>query len=67
MMAEVGWAKYPMINRIEYINQSIPITFLYGADSWIDHKPGQITKEHRNQSYVNVEVYLKTLFFCLKY
>ena len=33
------YAKYPMVKRIDSI-ENIPIYFIYGADSWIESKPG---------------------------
>ena len=70
MMASFGWAKDPMVNRIEQMDKTIPITFLYGAQSWIDNRPGQLIKKLRDQSFVNVEVCFlssTTLFLSLFY
>jgi abhydrolase domain-containing protein 4 len=35
-----GYAKNPMIRRIEKVKFSIPIWFIYGSRSWIDSSPG---------------------------
>lgn len=56
MMAGIGWAKYPMVNRIDKLNKDIPITLLYGSLSWIDHSAGQLIKEKRSDSYVQIQV-----------
>jgi hypothetical protein len=52
-----GFAKNPMIKRVEKIHSKIPIWFIYGSRSWIDPTPGFSTKYMRNQfSYVSVKV-----------
>lgn len=56
MMAGFGWAKNPMIQRIDKIHQNIPITILYGSRSWVDESAGAIVKEKRTDSYVQVQV-----------
>lgn len=50
------WAKNPMGERLkEGIKEDIPITFLYGAISWMDNKYGQIIKDSRPNSYTHIE------------
>ena len=61
MMANYGWAKYPMIHRLPALRKDVPITFIYGARSWIDRKPGDCIKELRENSVVDVHVILKKL------
>lgn len=56
MMASFGWAKFPMLHRIPALKSSIPITFIYGARSWIDRFPGQTIKEMRNGSSVDIHI-----------
>ena len=51
MMKSFGWAKYPMLHRISALRSDVPITFIYGARSWIDRQPGQIIKEMRTNSH----------------
>ncbi|VDP20788.1 unnamed protein product [Soboliphyme baturini] len=52
-----GWAKRPMISRIEKIREDIPLTFIYGSRSWVDCGPGYTTKyQLRPYSYVRVEI-----------
>jgi len=31
-----GWAKLPLVNRLHQISEDIPITAIYGADTWMD-------------------------------
>jgi len=56
MLESFGWAKYPMLPRILALPADVPITFIYGANSWIDSKPGKIIKETRGNSLVEVHV-----------
>ncbi|KAM4809145.1 (Lyso)-N-acylphosphatidylethanolamine lipase [Rhinophrynus dorsalis] len=52
MMEKFGWAKRPMVSRINLIPKDIPITFIYGAESWIDSRAGEMVKQERPSSYV---------------
>ncbi|XP_069675695.1 (Lyso)-N-acylphosphatidylethanolamine lipase isoform X3 [Periplaneta americana] len=56
MMASFGWAKHPMINRIDALRNDIPITLLYGSRSWVDNASGELIREQRRSSYVNIQV-----------
>lgn len=56
MMHDFGWARNPMISRIQQMKSTVPITFLYGEGSWVDNTPGDTIKHLRNQSYVKVNV-----------
>jgi len=42
--SQMGWARYPMINRVTELHQDIDLTFIYGSRSWIDRQPGFQTK-----------------------
>ncbi|KAL1513602.1 hypothetical protein ABEB36_002993 [Hypothenemus hampei] len=53
----VGSCKNPMVNRYDTIHTSIPITVIYGENSWIEKLSGVILKEKRqNVSYVNIDI-----------
>ncbi|XP_023244384.1 1-acylglycerol-3-phosphate O-acyltransferase ABHD5-like isoform X3 [Centruroides sculpturatus] len=56
MTGEFGWAKQPMISRIDSLRPDVPITFIYGSKSWIDKQTGILIKNSRLDSYVNVQV-----------
>jgi len=57
LMESFGWAKNPMGLRIPELDQKIPLTFLYGSDSWVDHYPADEVKELRGVgSYCDVHV-----------
>ena len=57
MSEQHGFAKNPMIQRMNKISFDIPIWFIYGSRSWIDSSPGFATKHIRNHSaYVSVRV-----------
>ncbi|KAE8633668.1 hypothetical protein XENTR_v10002006 [Xenopus tropicalis] len=52
MMERFGWAKRPMMSRINQIPKDLPITFIYGAETWIDRSTGERVKEERSDSFV---------------
>ena len=55
MQIPIGWAKRPMMERIGTdLSPSIPLTFIYGARSWMDSSTGERVKELRPHSYVCV-------------
>lgn len=56
MTAGFGWAKNPMVKRIEKLDKNIPITLLYGARSWVDNSAGEIIKDKRADSYVQLQI-----------
>lgn len=56
MMSGFGWAKHPMVNRIDKMHKDVPITLLYGSRSWVDNSAGEIIKEKRIDSFVNLQV-----------
>lgn len=53
MMVGLGWAKNPMLPRMNNLRADIPITLLYGSRSWIDQNSWSLLKETR--SSVNVQ------------
>ncbi|MPC11441.1 Protein ABHD4 [Portunus trituberculatus] len=55
-MAGFGWAKYPMIQRMDSLRKGLPITLIYGARSWVDHDPGFQIKYMRKDTFVDVKV-----------
>lgn len=42
---KLGWAKKPMFDRLPNLHPSIPVTLLYGANSWMDRQAGERLKE----------------------
>ncbi|XP_043920878.1 1-acylglycerol-3-phosphate O-acyltransferase ABHD5 [Protopterus annectens] len=52
MTIPYGWAKRPMLQRIEHLDPNIPITVIYGARSCIDGNSGNAIKMLRPGSYV---------------
>ncbi|KAF7281538.1 hypothetical protein GWI33_004573 [Rhynchophorus ferrugineus] len=53
-MKGFGWAKNPMVRRLDKLYDDIPITVIYGEYSWIDKGPGKLLQEKKK--YVNVEI-----------
>jgi hypothetical protein len=58
MAVTFGWAKHPMVHRIDTLQKHIPITILYGSRSWVESASGKFLREKRPDSYVNLQVYL---------
>lgn len=56
MMQGFGWAKNPMVRRIDRMSEDIPITLIYGSRSWVDNSAGDTFVKKRINSYVNVQV-----------
>lgn len=52
MMESFGWARRPMLERIHLIRKDVPITMIYGANTWIDTSTGKKVKLQRPDSYV---------------
>nr|XP_014339676.1 PREDICTED: abhydrolase domain-containing protein 4-like [Latimeria chalumnae] len=48
----LGWAKRPMLGRIHLIRKDLPITLIYGADSWIDISTGERVKNLLPDSHI---------------
>ncbi|XP_040165965.1 (Lyso)-N-acylphosphatidylethanolamine lipase-like [Anopheles arabiensis] len=51
-----GWPINPMLKRIDQIDPTIPMTFIYGSESWIDFEAGEVTKQKRAGSFVQVKI-----------
>lgn len=56
MMAGFGWAKNPMIRRINEVRDDVPITLLYGSRSWVDSAAGDLIQKVRPNSFVQSHV-----------
>ncbi|XP_076449748.1 (Lyso)-N-acylphosphatidylethanolamine lipase-like [Babylonia areolata] len=56
MTWNLAWAKDPMIHRLHTLDPDIPITFLYGARSWVSRATGWKVKSSRDNSYVDVQI-----------
>ncbi|KAM3960318.1 pummelig isoform 2-T2 [Aphomia sociella] len=56
LMNGFGWAKNPMVKRLDKLDPNLPISVLYGSRSWVDNTTGQVLSEHRqcNKTYVQV-------------
>ena len=57
MMQGFGWAKNPIVKRMDKLDPEIPITLIYGSRSWVDNSAGETIKKSRASSYVNVQVF----------
>jgi len=45
-----------MIKRIQHLDKRVPITLIYGQNTWMDKSIGQKIKSERENSFVQVEV-----------
>ncbi|XP_070822820.1 1-acylglycerol-3-phosphate O-acyltransferase ABHD5 isoform X1 [Chaetodon trifascialis] len=54
MTIPYGWAKRPMLQRMEQLEPEIPITIIYGSRSSIDSNSGSTIKEMRPRSHVEI-------------
>lgn len=55
MTVPYGWAKRPMLQRIDRVHPDIPITVVYGSRSSIDGNSGHTVKQLRPYSHVQIE------------
>ena len=56
MTLPIGWAKHPMIRRVNDLQLDIPVSMLYGSRSWIDSSVGWQVKFQRDDAYVDIQV-----------
>ncbi|XP_041798091.1 1-acylglycerol-3-phosphate O-acyltransferase ABHD5 isoform X2 [Chelmon rostratus] len=54
MTIPYGWAKRPMLQRMDQLPPEIPITIIYGSRSSIDSNSGSAIKEMRPHSHVEI-------------
>ncbi|XP_044064133.1 1-acylglycerol-3-phosphate O-acyltransferase ABHD5 isoform X1 [Siniperca chuatsi] len=54
MTVPYGWAKRPMLQRMDQLQPEIPITIIYGSRSSIDSNSGSTIKEMRPHSHVEI-------------
>lgn len=56
-----------MIKRIQYLDKRVPITFIYGQNTWMDQSIGEMVKKERLNSFVHIEViYFEYYYFTQK-
>jgi hypothetical protein len=56
MCAEFKYARNPMIQRVHEIREDISITMIFGGRSWVDNSMGDVIKNIRLNSYVDVKI-----------
>ncbi|KAG9329937.1 hypothetical protein JZ751_028508 [Albula glossodonta] len=49
MSESLGWAKRPMLQRVEQLSSSLQVTLLYGGQSWVDSSTGDQVEQLRPQ------------------
>lgn len=49
-----GWAKRPMLRRMDQLHAAVPITIIYGSRSSIDSNSGSVIKHTRPNSHVEI-------------
>ena len=50
----MGWARRPMLERLDALNPEIAISIIYGTRSWFDNSTGEKIYAMRPDSYVDV-------------
>jgi len=50
------WPLHPIGERMKGLNDDVPVSFLYGANTWMNKEQGSITKEYRKNCYTNVKI-----------
>ena len=54
MQIPFGWARRPMLERLDHLDSNISMTFIYGTRSWMDNSTGEKVYSMRPDSYVDV-------------
>lgn len=54
MAMTMGWAKRPMLQRVDQLPPSMPVTMLYGARSWVDSSSGNQVAQIRGPEHTRV-------------
>ncbi|KAM9322384.1 (Lyso)-N-acylphosphatidylethanolamine lipase isoform 2-T2 [Pholidichthys leucotaenia] len=54
MAESLGWAKRPMLQRVHQLPPSMPVTMVYGAQSWVDSSSGDSVVQIRTQANTRV-------------
>lgn len=54
-----------MIKRIQYLDKRVPITFIYGQNTWMDQSIGKKIKSERQNSFVRIEVNMFNYYYYL--
>ncbi|KAM6948409.1 (Lyso)-N-acylphosphatidylethanolamine lipase [Aplochiton taeniatus] len=54
LSAGLGWAKRPMLARVNQLPPSMPVTMLYGARSWVDSSSGDQVAQIRGPEHTKV-------------
>lgn len=64
MMNLFGWAKNPMCNRIHELNSAMPMTLMYGDNTWLPQIPEDDVKQMRpGETHTEVHVRVVKVFF----
>ncbi|KAJ8387622.1 hypothetical protein AAFF_G00151720 [Aldrovandia affinis] len=56
MSESLGWAKRPMLQRVEQLPPSLPVTLVYGGRSWVDSSTGGRVEQLRPQGHTQTMV-----------
>ncbi len=56
-MSNLVWAKNPMETRLSELPKEVPMTIIYGGDSWIRQLPDEFIRDSRpSGSFINILV-----------
>ena len=62
MCSQVGWAVNPMFPRMDDLPKDLPMSLIYGSESWMDITVGKKVKAMRHDSRVDYRVCALTPF-----
>ncbi|KAL0966347.1 hypothetical protein UPYG_G00294160 [Umbra pygmaea] len=54
MSESIGWAKRPMLQRVPLLPPTMPLTMLYGAQSWVDSSSGEKMVQIRGKATTRI-------------
>lgn len=54
MVSGIQYARNPMFNRFHLLSPSVPVTFLYGRNTWIDVSPAINIKKTRKRTKIKI-------------
>lgn len=54
MSESLGWAKRPMLHRVHLLPPSMPLSMLFGAQSWVNSSSGEEVVKLRNQAHTEL-------------
>ena len=61
MTRSIAWARNPLHSRLHKLDPNIPMSLIYGSESWVDHIPVQEVLDKRASQLVYAHVRKRTV------